>query len=87
MLVCAWQAKAGSAKKGKGKKAAKAKDGSSYEAMVPCYELLACEYHTAMVSGLTLIGADSPSQITPKLLECNPGGRRMPFVKLAIRST
>ncbi|CAK0783523.1 hypothetical protein CVIRNUC_006722 [Coccomyxa viridis] len=44
------QAKAGSAKKAR-RKAAKGKD-----AMVPHYEVLACEYHVSIVAGLSLIG-------------------------------
>ena len=47
----ALQAKAGSAKKAR-RKAAKGKD-----AMVPHYEVLACEYHVSIVAGLSLVGA------------------------------
>ena len=53
-LQCsALQAKAGSAKKAR-RKAAKGKD-----AMVPHYEVLACEYHVSIVAGLSLIGASA----------------------------
>ena len=51
------QDKGGSAKKGRKHKAGKAsKDGGSGR-LVPTYDILACEYHSAMVAGLSLIGA------------------------------
>lgn len=53
----------GSAHKGrrKGAKAAPAEGAAAAPALAPSYDELACEYHAAMVAGLSLICARAPA--------------------------
>lgn len=53
-MFCKLQGKGKASKKGKVKKSKG--DDEGYQAMVPSYEILASEYHSAMVAGLSLIG-------------------------------
>ena len=67
------QEKGGRAKKGRRKAPkATAADGAAAPALAPSYDVLACEYHAAMVAGLSLICARAPA--APALPNPDTGG-------------